>query len=113
MCLEAPTSPNLAALSPTRFWRGWLIWRRIILRLLATQDANNLSYEKPLLEMAAKRKHLLTRARSRVSASRRNEITQTLLEKRHAPTPKVQLDLAVQPILLAPMKRSHPRINQR
>ena len=113
MCLGAPTSPYLAALSPIRLWRGWLIWRRIIHRLLATHDPNNLSYAKPQLAMAAKRRYPLTCARRRMSASHGNEITQTLLEMRPAPIPKVPLGRAVRPILPGPGRRPHPRINPR
>ena len=55
----------------------------------------------------------LTRARCRVSASHGNEITQTLLEMRPAPIPKVPLGRAVRPILPGPGRRPHPRINPR
>jgi hypothetical protein len=89
MCLGAPTSPYLAVLSPTRFGRGWLNWRRIIPRLLDTYDPNNLSYAKPQLEMATKRRYPQTRARSRMNASYGNEIAQTPLESGPAPIPEV------------------------
>ena len=78
MCLGAPTSPHLAALSPIRFGHGCLIWRRIILRPLVTHDPSGLIYAKPQLEMAAERKYPLMRSRSGVRVSRGSGITQTL-----------------------------------
>lgn len=104
MGLGAPTSRYLAALSPTRFGRGWLIWRLIILRLLATRDPDNLSYAKPQLEIAAKLGYPLSRG---------NEISQTLLDMRPAPTHQVPLGRAAQPILLGLMKTSHLRFSPR
>jgi hypothetical protein len=63
MCLGARTSPYLVALSLTRFWRGWVIWR-VILHLLVTNVPGNLSYAKPQLEMTLDRKYPLMVARS-------------------------------------------------
>ena len=111
MCLGAPTSHCLAALSSTRFWLGWLAWRRIILRLLATHDPNNFSYARPQLEMAAKQRYPLTRARSRASASRSKEIAQIPLERRPAPVSKVPLGREVRPILLEAVRGPPAQIN--